>query len=111
MHKIYFDNAATTPVRPEVKEAMQPYFCEKYGNPSGMYKLASECRRDMELVRKQIGETLGASPEEIYFTSGGTESDNWAIKSTAQLLQEKGRHIITSKIEHHAVLNLSLIHI
>lgn len=105
MHKIYFDNAATTPVRPEVKEAMQPYFCEKYGNPSGMYKLASECRRDMELVRKQIGETLGASPEEIYFTSGGTESDNWAIKSTAQLLQEKGRHIITSKIEHHAVLN------
>ena len=105
MHKIYFDNAATTPVRPEVKEAMQPYFCEKYGNPSGMYKLASECRRDMELVRKQIGETLGASPEEIYFTSGGTESDHWAIKSTAQLLQEKGRHIITSKIEHHAVLN------
>ena len=105
MRKIYFDNAATTPVRPEVKEAMQPYFCEKYGNPSGMYKLASECRRDMELVRKQIGETLGASPEEIYFTSGGTESDNWAIKSTAQLLQEKGRHIITSKIEHHAVLN------
>ena len=105
MHKIYFDNAATTPVRPEVKEAMQPYFCEKYGNPSGMYKLASECRRDMELVRKQIGETLGASPEEIYFTSGGTESDNWAIKSTAQLLQEKGRHIITSKIEHHAALN------
>ena len=105
MRKIYFDNAATTPVRPEVKEAMQPYFCEKYGNPSGMYKLASECRRDMELVRKQIGKTLGASPEEIYFTSGGTESDNWAIKSTAQLLQEKGRHIITSKIEHHAVLN------
>ena len=105
MRKIYFDNAATTPVRPEVKEAMQPYFSEKYGNPSGMYKLASECRRDMELVRKQIGETLGASPEEIYFTSGGTESDNWAIKSTAQLLQEKGRHIITSKIEHHAVLN------
>lgn len=105
MQQIYLDNAATTPVRPEVEEVMQPYFCEKYGNPSGIYKMASECRQALETVRKQIGETLKVSAEEIYFTSGGTESDNWAIKSTAQRLKEKGKHIITSKIEHHAVLN------
>ena len=105
MQQIYLDNAATTPVCPEVEEAMQPYFCEKYGNPSGIYKMASECRQAVETVRKQIGETLKVSAEEIYFTSGGTESDNWAIKSTAQRLKEKGKHIITSKIEHHAVLN------
>ena len=105
MQQIYLDNAATTPVRPEVEEVMQPYFCEKYGNPSGIYKMASECRQALETVRKQIGKTLKVSAEEIYFTSGGTESDNWAIKSTAQRLKEKGKHIITSKIEHHAVLN------
>ena len=105
MQQIYLDNAATTPVRPEVEEVMQPYFGEKYGNPSGIYKMASECRQALETVRKQIGETLKVSAQEIYFTSGGTESDNWAIKSTAQRLKEKGKHIITSKIEHHAVLN------
>ena len=105
MQQIYLDNAATTPVRPEVEEVMQPYFCEKYGNPSGIYKMASECRQALETVRKQIGETLKVSAEEIYFTSGGTESDNWAIKSTAQRLKEKGKHIITSKIEHHAILH------
>ena len=105
MQQIYLDNAATTPVRPEVEEVMQPYFCEKYGNPSGIYKMASECRQALETVRKQIGKTLKVSAEEIYFTSGGTESDNWAIKSTAQRLKEKGKHIITSKIEHHAILH------
>ena len=108
MQQIYLDNAATTPVRPEVEEAMQPYFGEKYGNPSGMYQMASESREAIEKVRKQIGKTLGVSEEEIYFTSGGTESDNWAIKGTAQLLKQKGKHIITSKIEHHAVLNSCL---
>ena len=105
MKQIYLDNAATTPVRPEAEEAMRPYFNEKYGNPSGMYTVASKSREAIEKVRKQIGETLNASAEEIYFTSGGTESDNWAIKSVSELLKQKGKHIITSKIEHHAVLN------
>lgn len=105
MHQIYLDNAATTPVRPEAEEAMRPYFNEKYGNPSGMYAVALESHEAIEKVRKQIGETLNASAEEIYFTSGGTESDNWAIKGVAELMKQKGKHIITSKIEHHAVLN------
>ena len=105
MNLIYLDNAATTPMRPEVEAAMHPYFCEKYGNPSGVYKISSKNRSVIENVREQIAKTLQASAEEIYFTSGGTESDNWALKGIAEALKEKGRHIITSKIEHHAVLN------
>ena len=105
MKQVYLDNAATTPVRLEVEVAMRPYFCEKYGNPSGVYQMSSENRGMIENVREQIAKTLNASAEEIYFTSGGTESDNWAIKAAAQMLKEKGRHIITSKIEHHAILN------
>lgn len=105
MQQIYLDNAATTPVHPEVAVAMRPYFCEKYGNPSGMYQIASENHEVIERVREQISRTLNALPEEIYFTSGGTESDNWAIKGIAYALKERGRHIITSKIEHHAILN------
>lgn len=105
MKQVYLDNAAMTPVRLEVEVAMRPYFCEKYGNPSGVYQMSSENRGMIENVREQIAKTLNASAEEIYFTSGGTESDNWAIKAAAQMLKEKGRHIITSKIEHHAILN------
>ena len=105
MKQVYLDNAATTPVRLEAEAAMRPYFCEKYGNPSGVYQISSENRSMIENVREQIAKTLNASAEEIYFTSGGTESDNWAIKAAAQMLKEKGRHIITSKIEHHAILN------
>ena len=105
MNLIYLDNAATTPVHPEVEAAMYPYFCEKYGNPSGVYQISSKNRSVIEKVREQIAKTLQASAEEIYFTSGGTESDNWALKGIAEALKEKGRHIITSKIEHHAVLN------
>ncbi len=105
MNLIYLDNAATTPMRPEVESAMHPYFCEKYGNPSGVYQISSKNRSVIENVREQIAKTLQASAEEIYFTSGGTESDNWALKGIAEALKEKGRHIITSKIEHHAVLN------
>lgn len=105
MNLIYLDNAATTPVHPEVETAMRPYFCKKYGNPSGVYQISLENKSVIENVREQIAKTLHASAEEIYFTSGGTESDNWAIKGAAQALKEKGRHIITSKIEHHAVLN------
>lgn len=105
MKQIYLDNAATTPVHPEVEAVMRPYFCEKYGNPSGVYQMSSENRSIIENVREQIAKTLNASAEEIYFTSGGTESDNWVIKGIAQALKEKGQHIITSKIEHHAILN------
>ena len=106
MQQIYLDNAATTPVRPEVEEVMQPYFCEKYGNPSGIYKMASECRQALETVRKQIGKTLKVSAEEIYFTSGGSEADNQAIVSAATFGAKKGKkHIISTKIEHHAVLH------
>lgn len=105
MKQIYLDNAATTPVHPEVEAAMRPYFCEKYGNPSGVYQMSSENRNMIENVREQIAKTLHASAEEIYFTSGGTESDNWVLKAAAQALKEKGQHIITSKIEHHAILN------
>ena len=90
MKQVYLDNAATTPVRLEVEVAMRPYFCEKYGNPSGVYQISSENRGMIENVREQIAKTLNASAEEIYFTSGGTESDNWAIKAAAQMLKEKG---------------------
>ncbi|MCI6858627.1 MAG: cysteine desulfurase [Eubacterium sp.] len=105
MEVIYLDNAATTPIRPEVKEAMEPYFNEMYENPSGAYPSAIRCREEIEKVRAVIAGTIHARPEEIYFTSGGTESDNWAIRETARLLKKKGNHIITSAIEHHAVLN------
>ena len=91
MKQVYLDNAATAPVRLEVEVAMRPYFCENYGNPSGVYQMSSENRGMIENVREQIAKTLNASAEEIYFTSGGTESDNWAIKAAAQMLKEKGR--------------------
>lgn len=102
---IYLDNAATTRVRPEVAETMMPYFTEKYGNPSAVYGFASGNRNDINRVRETIANTLGARPEEIYFTAGGSESDNWAIKAAAEARQGKGNHIITTKIEHHAVLH------
>lgn len=95
---IYLDNAATTRTRPEVVEAMVPYFSEHYGNPSSVYEFSSPCK-------EAIAESLGAKKNEIYFTAGGTESDNWAIKATAEAYASKGKHIITSKIEHHAVLH------
>ena len=122
---IYLDNAATTPVRPEVLEAMLPYLKEEYGNPSGLYLTAVKAKEAVEKARKTIADTLGCEEEEIYFTSGGTESDNWAIKSAVQTAAEqksegsnekeregeteradllKNCHIITTQIEHHAVL-------
>lgn len=102
---VYLDNAATTRTAPEVVEAMFPYFTENYGNPSSIYELASKSRQAVEKSRETIAQLLGAKKEEIYFTAGGSESDNWAIKAAAEALSEKGRHIITSKIEHPAVLN------
>lgn len=102
---IYLDNAATTKCRPQVVEAMLPYFSENYGNPSSVYSLASKSKEPIENSREIIAGTLGAKTNEIYFTGCGTESDNWAIKATAEAYQNKGNHIITSKIEHHAVLH------
>ena len=89
MPGIYLDHAATTPVRPEVREAMLPYLKEQYGNPSGLYQLAVEAEEAMEAARKTIAATLGCETEEIYFTSGGTESDNWAIKSAVEAAKKE----------------------
>ena len=105
MKRIYFDNAATTRVTEPVMEAMAPYFCELYGNPSSVHAFGREARKAVETARRQVAEALKAQPAEIYFTGCGTESDNWAIRGTADARKEKGRHIITSAIEHHAVLH------
>lgn len=102
---IYLDNAATTATRPEVVQAMLPYFTEQFGNPSSLYSFAAKNRAVVENARKTIAGALGATAQEIYFTAGGTESDNWAIKGVASALKAKGNHIITTKIEHHAVLH------
>ena len=102
---IYLDNAATTKTAPEVVEAMLPYFTELYGNASSIYKLGSESKKATIKARETIAQTLGAEPNEIYFTAGGSESDNWALKATFEAYQNKGKHIITSKIEHHAILH------
>lgn len=102
---IYLDNAATTQMTAAVEEAMKPYMRENFGNASTIYEYGEDAKEAMERVRRQIAETISAKPAEIYFTSGGSEADNWAIKGIAGVLKENGRHIITSKIEHHAVLN------
>lgn len=103
--KIYLDNAATTRTRPEVVEAMLPYFSEMYGNPSSVYEFAAQNKKAVDDARGTIAKALGAEISEIYYTGGGTESDNWALKATAEAYQGKGNHIITSKIEHHAILH------
>ena len=102
---VYMDHAATTPVRPEVVEAMLPYFSERFGNPSSLYALAREAKEAVEEARGRVAAAIGARPEEVFFTSGGTESDNWAVKGVAAALRKRGDHIITSAIEHHAVLH------
>lgn len=102
---IYLDNAATTRTAPEVVEAMLPYFTEYYGNAGSIYGLAGESRKALLRARETISGTLGAEANEIYFTAGGSESDNWALKAVFEAWQDKGRHIITSRIEHHAVLH------
>ncbi len=103
--KIYLDNAATTKTRPEVVEAMLPYFTELYGNPSSVYEFASQNKKAVDEARGIISKAIGVEPSEIYFTAGGTESDNWALKAAIDAYSEKGNHIITSKIEHHAILH------
>lgn len=106
MKKIYLDNAATTSLRSEVLEEMMPILKENYGNPSSIYSIGRNARKEVEKSRQTVAEILGANPNEIFFTSGGTESDNWAIRGVAFAQLRKGKnHIITSKIEHHAVLH------
>ncbi len=102
---IYLDNAATTKCAPEVVEAMLPWFSEYYGNPSSVYELAGKSKEAVDEARRQIAGVIGAKENEIYFTAGGTEADNWAIKAAYEACKEKGNHIITSKVEHHAVLH------
>ena len=102
---VYMDHAATTPVRPDVLEAMLPYFSESFGNPSSIYTLAQEGRKAIDDSREAVARVLGARMSEVVFTSGGTESDNTAIKGAAFALRDSGNHIITSSIEHHAVLH------
>jgi len=102
---IYLDNAATTKMAPEVLEAMLPYFKEEYGNPSAIYSMGSAGKKALNEARRGIAAVIGAKQEEIYFTAGGSEADNWALRAVARGYASKGRHIITSKIEHHAVLH------
>lgn len=103
--RVYMDNAATTPVRPEVIEAILPVLRDGYGNPSSLYRSARDARVQMENARKTLAACIGASHEEIYFTASGSEADNWAIKSAAKMNQSKGKHIVTTVFEHHAVLH------
>ena len=103
--RIYVDNAATTKVAPEVLEAMLPYFTQDYGNPSSIYAEGRKAKSAIGHAREQVAAAIGADPKEIYFTGSGSEADNWAIRSTARALKSKGNHIITSAVEHHAVLH------
>jgi cysteine desulfurase len=102
---IYMDHAATTPVNPQVVEAMLPYFSDKFGNASSIYSIGRESKKALEESREKVAKALGVMPREIFFTGSGTEADNWAIKGTAYANKDKGRHIITTSIEHHAVLH------
>lgn len=104
MRQVYMDYSATTPVKQEVLETMSPYFTEHYGNPSSLYTIGQESKAAISNARRQVASIIGADEKEIYFTACGTESDNWAIFGTADAKKGKGKHIITSKIEHHAVL-------
>lgn len=101
---VYMDHAATTYIKPEVVETILPFLKEHFGNPSSLYSIGREGKEAVEAAREKLAKALGAKPEEIYFTSGGTESDNWAVKGTAFTRRKKGKHIITTPIEHHAVL-------
>ena len=102
---IYLDNAATTKTKPEVVEAMLPYFTECFGNPSSVYTFAGQNKAAVTTAREEIAKALHAPAQDIYFTAGGSESDNWALKATMEAYKDKGNHLITSKIEHHAILH------
>ena len=102
---IYFDNAATTKPRKEVIDKMLPFITENYGNPSSIYKIARENKTAVDEARDNLAKAINAKANEIYFTAGGSESDNWALKGVADSCSDKGRHIITTAIEHHAILH------
>lgn len=104
VREVYADNAATTRLARHALEEMMPYLTDEYGNPSGFYRVSRDAKRAIEGAREKVAEALGAQPSEIYFTSGGSESDNWALRETAEKLSKKGHHIIISAIEHHAIL-------
>ncbi len=103
MRQVYLDYSATTPVKDEVLNEMLPYFSQSFGNPSSVYSLGAKSKEALDLARERVAGLIGAKPENLYFTSSGTEADNWAIKGAAQLLKSKGNHIITTAFEHHAV--------
>jgi cysteine desulfurase len=105
LNRIYMDNAATTPVSPAVLDKMLPYFCECYGNANSIHSTGRDAKKALEAARRQVATALNCNPQEVYFTSGGSESDNWALKGTAFANRKKGNHIITSAIEHHAILH------
>ncbi|MFT8348196.1 cysteine desulfurase NifS [Clostridium saccharoperbutylacetonicum] len=105
MKNVYMDYSATTYVKPEVLEEMLPYFTQKFGNPSSFYGISRETKKAIDKAREQIAKALNCLPEEVYFTGGGSEADNWAIKGVASAHRNKGNHIITTKIEHHAVIH------
>ncbi|MCK5763964.1 MAG: aminotransferase class V-fold PLP-dependent enzyme, partial [Clostridiales bacterium] len=107
MKKIYLDYSATTPVKKEVLEEMMPYFIEEFGNPSSIHKFGRDAKKHINEAREKVAKLIGATGNEMYFTAGGSESDNWALKSAARDLKSKGKgnHIITTKIEHHAILH------
>lgn len=104
---LYFDNAATTPLHPQALRAMMPYFIEQYGNPSSVYGIAREVRKAIEQAREQVASAISAQPNEIFFTSSGTEANNWVLKGVTEALSGKGGHIITTAIEHHAITHVA----
>lgn len=105
MRNVYLDYSATTPVKDEVLQEMIPYFTEKFGNPSSLYDKGLEAKEAVTRAREQVAALIGAQPREVYFTAGGTESDNWVVFGVADKFKEKGNHIITTKVEHHAMLH------
>ena len=105
MKNVYMDYSATTPVKKEVLDAMLPYFSEHFGNPSSLYSIAQESKEALEKARGQVASLIGAKVNEVFFTAGGSEADNWALEGVADALKDKGNHIITTKIEHHAILH------
>lgn len=105
MKNVYMDYSATTPVKKEVLDAMLPYFSEHFGNPSSLYSIAQESKEALEKARGQVASLIGAKANEVFFTAGGSEADNWALEGVADALKDKGNHIITTKIEHHAILH------
>ena len=105
MRNVYLDYSATTPVKEEVLKEMIPYFTEKFGNPSSLYDMGLESKEAVDKARQQVAALINADPSEIYFTAGGTEADNWAVFGTAEKFRAKGNHIITTIVEHHAMLH------